>query len=270
MRAHAHIAAGLVALVLAAAGCGKGAEGTCPTFAGCGGNPKGDWVLSTGCQNLVVSPYQQPSLPAQLMQPQTPTQEPPQPQVTTSGDWCSQLIYQPSTDPMRPIKSVVLWHGPATVGNGFLHILEDEKKGTRTFDAEIQFRTVEHTFFPNACLTRYERVAPSCADLGAALKQYEMSQPSFMFGADDVVCTGDSSIGCDCSYIYQVQSEEMGTWSIDPAKPSTIVFASVLRTEPQAATFCQHGDSLDLSGENGTNLFSAAGVRSASYTRGTP
>jgi hypothetical protein len=256
----AHITAGLVALVVAAAGCGgKGAEGTCPTYAGCGGDPKGDWVLSTGCQNLIVFPYQQPD---QLAQPQTPTQAPPQPQPTTSGDWCSQLIYQPSIDPSRPIKSVVLWHGPPTVHDGFMHINDQN----HTFDAEIQFRTQEHTFFSNACLTRYERVAPTCDQLGKALAEFEASQPGFMF-ADSMVCTGDSSVGCDCSYLYQVQSEEMGTWSIDPAKPSTIVFASVSRTEPQSATFCQNGNSLQLSGENGTNLFSAAGVRSATFTR---
>jgi hypothetical protein len=59
----------------------------------------------------------------------------------------------------------------------------------------------------------------------------------------------------------------MGTWQIDPANPTTIIYAGSLRTEPQKASFCQQGDSLTLSGLDGTILFNAAGVRSAQYTR---
>ena len=62
---------------LAVSGCGgKGTEGTCTTYPACGGEPKGDWTLAEGCLNLIVSPYQQPSLPDQLAQPQTITLTP--------------------------------------------------------------------------------------------------------------------------------------------------------------------------------------------------
>jgi len=86
-----------------------------------------------------------------------------------------------------------------------------------------------------------------------------------MFGAS-MVCTGDSSVGCDCKYQYQVQSGEMGTWSVAPGSKS-IVFASTTRSEPQSASFCQSGGSLELSGDDGTNLFSGAGVRSAQFVK---
>ena len=269
MRAHktAHVVVVLLAgSLLLAAGCGelrgKGTEGTCSTYAGCGGDPKGNWTLATGCQNLVVTPYQVPSLPEQLAQPQTATQAPPQPMPTTSGDWCSQLIYQPSIDPSMPVKGVVLWHGPPTVYDGYLYVLE-----AGTYKAQIQFITAEHTFFANACLTRYERTAPSCEKLGMDLAAYEQTQPGFKFGDLGMVCTGDSGIGCNCYYQYQVQSMEQGTWKLDPAKPSSIVFSSVASTEPQSATFCQTGDTLQLSGNDGTILFGALGVRSGAYTR---
>ena len=261
MRPHIGAAFVTVAIALAAAGCGKGTEGSCSTYPACGGDPKGDWTLTTGCQNLIVVPYQPPSLPDQLAQPQTPTQAPPQPQVTTSGDWCSQLIYQPSINPSMPVKSVVLWHGPPTVHDGFMHIVDGG-----TYTAEIQFLTTEQTYFANACLTRYERVAPSCDQFGKDLATYEGTQPSFMFGSG-MVCTGDSSVGCLCQYQYQVQSLEMGTWSIDPARPTSIVFSSVSRSEPQSASFCQNGGTLDLSGDDGTSLFSGIGVRSAQYVK---
>jgi hypothetical protein len=247
------------------AGCGgKGTEGTCTTYPACGGNPVGDWMITTGCANLVVTPFQQPSLPDQLAQPQTATVAPPQPMPTTSGDWCSQLVYEPSTNPMMPVRSVVLWHGPPTVAQGYLHI-----KDTGTYAASVTFVTLEHTFFANSCITRYEHnpnpaVPLSCLQLGLDLASYEQTQPGFMFD-QAMSCTGDISVGCDCSYHYQAQSGAMGTWSLSPDSKS-IVFASSVTSEPQSASFCQNGATLQLSGDNGTVLFGAQGVRSAQYT----
>jgi hypothetical protein len=260
-------ASGLALATLALfAGCdGKGAAGTCTTYGACGGEPMGNWNLVSGCENLVVSPYQQPSLPEQLQQPQFPTIEPPQPQPTTSGDWCSQLVYEPSVSPSMPIKGVVLWHGPASVSSGYLHANMDG-----TYDAEIQFNTAEHTYFANACLTRFENKAPTCMQFGMDLVTYLASQPSFKFDPTQPACTGDSSVGCDCKYDYQVQSPEQGTWHVDPANTSTVVFAGTVRSEPRASSFCQATDSLELSGLDGTSLFGATGVRSAKFVRSTP
>ena len=253
-------------VALAAAGCGgKGTAGTCSTYPACGGDPKGDWTLTDGCENLVVNPYQEPSLPEQLQQPQVTTEAPPQPQPTTSGDWCSQLVYEPTTKPSMPVQGVVLWHGPPTVSSGYLH-----QNADGTYDALIQFKTSEHTYFANACLTRFESVAPSCAKLGADLETYLASQPSFKFDATTMACTGDSSVGCTCSYDYQVQAPDLGAWHVDPSDSKTIVYAGTTRTEPQSATFCQTGDVLELSGANGSDLFSAQGVRSAKFQRTTP
>jgi hypothetical protein len=246
-----------VALAAGLAACGgKGTEGTCTTYPACGGQPMGNWTLSMGCQNLVVMPYQQPSLPDQLMQPQTPTVAPPQPMATTSGDWCSQLVYEPSINPSMPVRSVVLWHGPPSVHDGYVKLRADG-----TYQAQIQFITLEHTFFPNACITRYERTAPTCEKLGTDLASYEQTQPGFMFD-QPMNCTGDSSVGCDCS--YQVQSGAQGTWSVDG---SSIVFASTSSAVPYSASFCQNGDTLQLTGNDGTDLFGAEGVRSGEFTR---
>jgi hypothetical protein len=271
MRAHITFA-GLAVLTLAAtlsaslAGCGgKGTEGTCTTYPACGGTPNGDWSLMTGCSNLVVTPYQQPSLPEQLAQPQTATVAPPQPMPTTSGDWCSQLVYEPSTNPTMAVRSVVLWHGPPTVSQGYVHMNDDH-----TFAASITFITLEHTNFPSACITRYEHnpnTVLSCDQLGKDLAFYEKTQPGFMFDLA-MSCTGDAlTTGCDCSYHYQGQSGAMGTWGVDPANTGSIVFSSSVTTEPQSAAFCQNGGTLQLSGENGTDLFGAQGLRSAQFTR---
>ncbi|HVU52124.1 MAG TPA: hypothetical protein VHL80_15605 [Polyangia bacterium] len=271
MRAHITFVR-LATLTLAAAlsaglvgGCGgKGTEGTCGTYPACGGTPNGDWSLMTGCSNLVVTPYQQPSLPQQLAQPQTPTVAPPQVMPTTSGDWCSQLVYEPSTNPMMPVRSVVLWHGPPTVHSGYVHMNDDH-----TFAASITFITLEHTYFPSACITRYESnpsMPLTCEKLGIDLASYEQTQPGFMFD-QPMSCTGDINVGCDCSYHYQVQSGAMGTWGVDPANAGLIVFSSSVTTEPQSASFCQNASTLQLSGDNGTDLFGAQGLRSAQFAR---
>lgn len=268
MQTRAQMTVGLVlGLALAVAGCdGKGTAGTCSTYAACGGDPKGDWTLTDGCENLVVNPYQEPSLPQQLQQPQYATQAPPQPEPTTSGDWCSQLVYEPSTKPSMPVQGVVLWHGPPTVSSGYLH-----QNADGTYDALIQFKTAEHTYFANACLTRFETTAPSCAKLGTDLQAYLASQPSFKFDTGAAMaCTGDSSVGCDCEYNYQVQAPDMGTWRVDPSDGKTIIYAGTTRTEPQSATFCRSGGTLELSGANGSSLFSAQGVRSAKFQLTTP
>ncbi|HVZ71148.1 MAG TPA: hypothetical protein VHJ20_02130 [Polyangia bacterium] len=273
-----HIIVVAVALLAGGVGAcgGKGTAGTCETFAGCGADAKGvagSWSLVGGCENLVVTPYQVPSLPEQLQQPQVLTLAPPQAQPTTSGDWCSNLVYEPSVSPSMPVRGVTLWHGPPTVADGYLNQVADPKDASRgTYSAQIQFRTAETTYFANACLTRFERVAPSCATFGADLKAYFMANPGFKFPDDPTspnaqICTGDSSVGCTCTYDYQVQAGEMGTWQIDPANATTIIFAGTARTEPQSASFCQQGNSLELSGLDGTDLFGAQGVRSAKFTR---
>jgi hypothetical protein len=246
--------------------------GTCTTFAGCGtADPKalaGNWTLESGCANLIVTPYQEPSLPEQLQQPQAVTQAPPQPQPTTSGDWCSNLVYEPSVSPMMAVRNVLLWHGPPSVGAGYVNHMADPMDASRgTYAAQIQFHTHETTFFANACLTRYERVAPTCAQFSKDLEEYFASQPGFKFDPSTPTCTGDSSVGCTCNYDYQVQATEMGTWQIDGANPTTIVYAGAPKSEPTAASFCQQGDSLELSGQGGTILFNAVGVRSAKFTR---
>jgi hypothetical protein len=259
---------GVLLAAALAAGCGgTGTEGTCGTYPACGGgNPQGHWTLTAGCMNLVNTPFQQPSLPDQLMQPQTITEAPPQPQPTTSGDWCSNLVYEPTLSPAMPVRGVVLWHSPPVVHDGFVNL---EVNGT--FDAHIRFINHEFTHFDSACLTRYD-TPKSCMQLGIDLAAYEHSQPGFMFGTTDNmgnvdasnVCTGDPlTTGCDCHYDYQGQAGEMGTWGLSDA--TTIVLASMGMTEPQAASYCLTGGALQLTGFDGASLFAAQGLRSAQF-----
>jgi hypothetical protein len=251
--------AGLGILALGNTGCGgRGAAGTCALYGACGGDPAGSWTLDDACESLVVKPYQQISLPDQLKQPQDPTLEPPQPQPTTSGDWCSQLVYQP-TDTSAPIKSVVLWHGPLDIRGGALYHNMDA-----TYTATIIFGAPQRVFFPGACLTAYQSQAakPTCMQLAADLADYLTTQPSF----SKIECTEQSG-GCDCSYDYQLISADLGVWEVDPADPMAIIHHSKNGSEPQRSAFCVDGDTMKLSGADGTSMLGQQGLRSLSYTR---
>jgi hypothetical protein len=262
----------LTLLALAGAGCGgRGAAGTCATYPACGGDPAGDWTLDIACESLVVKPYQQLSLPEQLRQPQTSTLEPPQTQPTTSGDWCSQLIYQP-TDTSAPIKSVVLWHGPLDIRGGALYHNQDH-----TYTATIIFGGPQHTFFPGACLIAYQSNAakPTCSQLGADLTEYLTTQPSFakpgMPGTQGIECVTQSD-GCDCAYDYQLISADLGVWELDPTDSTAIIHHSKNGSEPQRSAFCAPSGSntLQLTGIDGTSMLGQQGLRSLSYVSAAP
>jgi hypothetical protein len=251
-----------VALGLGSPSCGgKGAAGTCPGYAACGGDPTGDWKLGDACVNLTIKPYQQLSLPDQLKQPQDVTLEPPQPTPTTSGNWCSDLIYQPA-DKNAPVKGVILWHGPLGIESGTLH----HNKADNSYLGVVTWVATEHVFFPRACITNYgqEEPAPTCGELEAALGQYFETYPSF----SKFHCT-DEGDGCGCDYRYQLVSADNGQWEVDPADPSVIIHHSKKTSEPQRSSFCVSADgkTLQMTGDEGTSLLNQLGLRSLSYTK---
>jgi hypothetical protein len=268
-------------LAAAVAGCngtGLGGAGTCLTYGACGGEALGNWTLQEGCVNLVVKPYQQLSLPEQMRQPQDPTLEPPQPTPTTSGSWCSDLVYQPA-DTTAPIKSVVLWHGPLDLRGGTLFHNAD---AAHTYTATIVFGAPQETFFPAECLGTYQAAPDAGADeqdqctaLEAALVKYLKTQPSFKFtdtvdadGGTLAACVARDG-GCNCKYDYQLISADSGVWEVDPQDRSVIIHHGKNSSEPQRSTFCApaDGQTLKMSGIGGTSMLNQQGLRSLSYVK---
>jgi hypothetical protein len=268
------------ALAAGGVGCGLGAAGTCSTYASCGGDPSGGWTLDEGCLNLVVRPYQQLSLPQEMQQPQDPTLEPPQPQPTTSGSWCSDLIYQPANK-SAPVVSVVLWHGPLKLRGGTIFHNNDTDK---LYTATIKFGAQQRTFFPAECLGTYQTSAEAgaaadpqqqCTDLEAALVGYLTTQPSFQFvdvtdpstGAVKHACEARNG-GCDCTYDYQLISSDGGVWEIDPNDKNVLIHHSKTASEAQRTTFCAtDGQHLQMTGIDGTGILNQLGLRSLSYVK---
>jgi len=270
------------ALAAGAAGCGLGAAGTCSTYASCGGDPSGAWTLDDGCLNLVVRPYQQLSLPQEMKQPQDSTLEPPQPEPTTSGSWCSDLIYQPS-NMSAPVSSVVLWHGPLELRGGTMFHNKDQ-----SYTATIKFGAPQHTFFAPECLGKYQTNAEAgvaadrqkqCTDLETALQAYLTTQPSFQF-VDEMDAQGNVTKhacaardgGCDCAYDYQLISSDNGVWEVDPNDANIVIHHSKTASEPQREAFCaKAGDDgsmhLQLTGLDGTGILNQLGLRSLSYVK---
>ena len=102
-----------------------------------------------------------------------------------------------------------------------------------------------------------------------------MQKPSFK----DVNCGAASDGGCDCSYTYQVTLTDTGTWQSlgsvlsQAGDPNAYqyngqpVAASQQPTEAQLASYCRAGDTLTLSGYNGSFISGAPGLRLLSLAR---
>jgi hypothetical protein len=258
------VAAAAAVVPLSLAGCdGLGAGGTCTGYPACGGNPQGAWNLNDACLNLEVKPYQPTTLLQEEQQPQDSTVVQPQPVTSTSGSWCSDLVYQPS-DATAPIKSVILWHGPLDVRGGTVFHNAD-----MTYTATIIFGAPQETFFSASCLGKYQTAATQndaamCSSVATGLMGFLTSQPSFQ----QIVCTPKDG-GCNCTYDYQLIEADNGVWEVDPNDKDVLIHHSKASSEPQRTTFCvsPDGSNLTMTGENGTSILNQVGLRSLSYVK---
>jgi hypothetical protein len=284
------VALGLGA-VLAASGCVvEGAKGGCPALDSCGGNPVGTWTkVLDACQFQPVRPAQPVDTMAFTAAP-TPAIAmiaPPQPnpvlsQQTTSGDWCSNLVYVTET-PVDAVLNVVLWHDAPTLTNQSLANLSIAFGDDHTYlMTGLTFTTANlppernTTHFAPRCLLASGAGSPTCTKLTAALKNFygmtatPLASPNF----SNIDCQGDAlTTGCDCSYIYSVTISDGGNWSVKDDNTlledsSTGAFTynlgAVNAQSPAttiATTFCAQGGTLQLTGPRGGSLFGVQGLR---------
>lgn len=262
-------------------GCaGKGAEGSCGIAGDCGdGNPQalvGTYTLTQACQFSASNLYQPMNLTEQLQQPQNPSLAPLQPQPTTTGDWCSMLVYN-----AMGVQSVNLWHdAPQLVGGGTLKL--DNTGGAQKYSVAVKFETPkETTHFSATCLT-YSGQNPTCAQLQTSLNDFYdraamQSNPPNPRAFTDLTCaTAANGDGCDCSYVYQVILTDEGAWDADPAfiiqssgtyRYNGIQVSSQAPTRQMVSTYCQDGNTLTMTGYLGATFEDAVGVRSVAFTK---
>lgn len=291
-----HVATpGTLALIslalLAAAGCsGKGTNGACVDGATCGGDPTGTWNVDGACQFPVDTIAQAFGPAEQVDHPQPPVlTASPLPQ-TTDGAWCSRLFYGVmDTDAMvmnSKIREVDLPHGaPALAAPAGSMTFS---KSPNKYSVKLSFAGAYATHFGPLCL-QFGGATPSCADLTANLTQYYLTDAKAgMMDAQGnpappaftaINCSTASDGGCDCNYTYQVTLTDSGTWNnLGNAITESSdlgayqyngqpVAASQQPVKAVAASFCVNGNTLTLSGYNGTMLSSAPGLRVLSLVK---
>jgi hypothetical protein len=267
------------------AGCGgKGAEGQCAALGDCGGDPTGNWKIVEACQYQPVRPAQPTDVNDYMgTPPLPPTLAPPQPQPTqlvptTSGDWCLSLDYN-----MGTVNNVSLWHdAPLLQPGSTVTFIKTAATATtpavNTYTAIYIFSTNypganNTTHFAPICLTA-NGGDPSCADLTAGLTKFYAAgngtpQPPATF--NNIQCvTSPSDGGCDCTYYYELEVVDEGSWSAAGGtifeQNSSFTYngqVSKLGTPAQTvqATYCQQNASLELSGARGESLSDLLGLR---------
>jgi len=270
------------ALLLVSACKGKGAEGACAEVAACGGDPTGTWRVVDNCAYVAQHPYQPISPEDQVQNPLGPSIAPPQAPQTTTGDWCSQLIYLPAdaTNPNGHVQGVNLWHDAPSLDNDGTLVFD----GTNNYTITLNFSTQSTTHFAPSCL-QFAGASPTCDQLGPSLtafytanlssKQVAGAAPPTP-GFENIQCVTASDSGCDCFYDYKVQLTDKGTWS---AGGNVLTEASyqylyngqrvvaLAPTHFMVTSFCQSGTQMTLSGYNGSSLSEAVGLRTLTLQR---
>ena len=286
---------GLLALVglnlaVTLCGCGKGAKADCPQLEICGGDPSSmtAWQVSEVCQ----VPAFRPSQPSDVMDfqstpPLAPTIATPQPnpvvaQQTTSGDWCSGLVFMPGTTGFV-VENVNLWHESPHISGDTVN-----KPSTillagndHSYATTLHFEDQNSTHFVPHCLVQNGAVGAKCSDLASALTAFYTTaalpgiDPTFT----NIMCAdAPSDGGCDCSYTFNLEVQDQGSWAIDPNDSTVLVQDSTVLqwngTQMNAAasattlrsSFCAGNGTLQLSGLRGGSLSSVQGLRTLIMT----
>lgn len=277
-----YVAAALMILVgapaavgMGAAGCnGEGAEGSCPAQANvCGGTLTGFWSVKGYCQYAPVQPSQPLTAVEYTAKPEDPMVAPPQPLTNTSGDWCSNLFYPGP----GALGDVLLFHGPLVVSPGS----SVEFNADHTYDAELALQAAQSsTSFSLACL-QAAGFSPTCGQLQNDLATFLAAQQGQKYL--NLSCAADSGGGCTCSYVFELDVSDKGTWSADTAggtlyessvdyeyNGSAAGEATVFQPQkPVAIDYCVENGLLQMTGDDGASLSGVQGLRSLTLAPST-
>jgi hypothetical protein len=266
---------------LASAGCGKGAKGDCPQLDICGNSPVGKWIVASFCQQPVVRPSQPNDVNDFIMMnpPLAPTVAPPQPNPvvstqTTSGDWCSSLVYTQNDT----VSNASLWHDSPEISDDPMEPSTIKFYGDdHSYITQLFLRVPygqNYTHFAQRCLFANGAAKPTCAKLAAGLNDfYKPLMASVPRTFKNIMCFDASDSGCDCTYEFTLEVDDSGNWATDPNDPTVLVQDSTVLTfngfqmNAQASTttlrssFCAEGGQLELSGLRGGSLSNVQGLR---------
>ncbi len=252
----------LLAALAALAGCsGKGVAGKCPDLPACGGDPSGVWQVQSECQfDVPKAPVSTGSIASAYTTPQTPALASPPPTPTNSGDWCSGLVYYAaSASDGGTIGGIQFYPAPLDFLKGTVTFTPGADAASQLYQFTIQVATTPQlTHFTPTCLQAYG-ANPTCDELTYGLAH--QSLPNYQ----NVACTTAADQGCDCTYDLGDTTGDSGSWRIEGNTIYT--FNNPSGNPPQAMDFCVNGNTMTLSGKDGSHLSGSTGVRSMLLTK---
>jgi hypothetical protein len=256
----AHALAWLGALAGLVGCSGKGVAGKCADVPACGGDPSGLWEVQSECQFDVPKVPVTSGIPSAYTTPQSPDLASPPPAATTSGDWCSGLVYYaPSAANGGTIGGIQFYPAPLDFRHGTVNFTPGADASTQLYQFTIQIATVPQlTHFTPTCLQAHG-ANPTCDELTAGLAAQTL--PNYQ----NVACKAASDNGCDCTYDLGDTTGDSGSWQI--VGNSIYMFNSPSGNPPQVADYCVNGNTMTLSGKDGSHLIGSAGIRSMVLTK---
>ena len=270
---------GMVALAALASSCGKGAKGDCEQLDICGGSPVGSWKVSFACIVPPVRPAQTEDVidftASGVVQAPTIAPPPANPTVstqTTSGDWCSSLVFAMD----GTVRNANLFHTAPGISGGTMIF------GPNDYVTQLIFSNAKGVDSPHVaprCLVQNGNVSPTCDNLAMGLTAYYKPTAAVPPTFGDITCATASDGGCDCAYSVSIQVDDAGQWAPDPADSTIMLQDSTLLTFNGAvmnaaasttrlkSSFCATpGQELELSGYRGGSLSNVQGLRTLTLT----
>jgi hypothetical protein len=253
--------------VLVVAGCGKGAGGGCALGGTCGGNPIGTWQATASCAFPVNNKPAQNAAP-----PETGVPAP----AATSGSWCWDLSFDSSGavnsqngQAFNTIPTIALLNpNPDTVMSGTVSFNAD---GTYLYNLSASGTTQFQ--LARACLG-VNAANLTCGEL--AVKLFAAVDPT-KYSNFQCVDAPDGSAACNCSFDYAEPGMvgDSGRWVLNGSNQiihySITGGGNLFQTTHtvRAADFCvtDNGQTLELTGSNGTPLVLKPGLRTLTLTK---
>jgi hypothetical protein len=268
-----------LALVLAAtliSGCAQ--KPLCPELGSCGGDiPFGAWALAPGYPSCMEDLYLPPT-DTRLVTPNVPEirTSPPEPAVF---DWCDLLVASggPEVQAFPPR----FFYESGQIGTSNLRINNDadskEHPGLYSFSVSLTRTGTFYLEFPPICVRGFgamdkpfdpanpETTGDVCHQLQAPIAASGLGEGSYR----NTVCVANpndppNNPGCTCRFDVTETGGPSGF--VKRLGASTLEF-TLQTTFPNKVTYCNHGESLDLTAADGDYLFAVKGLRTFKMKR---
>jgi hypothetical protein len=223
----------------------------CPGLGDCGGAlpaGKSDWVLNPSHPSCTEDLYTQPADP-RLVNAYLPAARTPIPEPTTY-DWCLLLVTAPGDDIVAKLPN--LFTESPDVGAATLHLNTEDTSFILSTTRTGRFRAD----FPAYCMRAFGATGDLCGRLTSTLT---MKVPTKY---KNISCTPNPAErnGCLCDFDLVEREESRGSYL---SGGGTMIYIPG-NNFPQNVNYCLQGDTMNLTGADGTYLFDRLGLRTMS------